>query len=319
MRTPSVAYLDRLLLTALFALGVAVHPGMAQESAAGDQEEFPSSLVEFRAYPGNPLFAGTGNDSWDRQIRERGYLLKEGDVYHLWYTGYNDQRTDLRMLGYATSPDGLHWTRDPDNPIHRTSWVEDMCVVKEGGTYWMFAEGRDDVAHWLTSTDRRHWVEHGPLDIRRTNGEKISPGPYGTPTVWVEGRTWYLFYERGDRGIWLATSQDQKVWTHVQDDPVIGCGPAPYDREAVALNQVIKVGDRYYAYYHANSHRPWAGWTTNVAMSRDLVHWKKYAKNPILDDNRSSGILVYDGLSYRLYTMHPDVRVYFAAGAKMPP
>ena len=39
---------------------------------------------------------------------------------------------------------------------------------------------------------------------------------------------------RGDLGIWLATSEDMKVWTNVQDDPVIRLGPEEYDKEQVA-------------------------------------------------------------------------------------
>ena len=38
----------------------------------------------------------------------------------------------------------------------------------------------------------------------------------------------------------------------------------------------------YYSFYHANAQRPWTDWTTNVARSRDLVHWEKYPGNPII-------------------------------------
>jgi len=48
-----------------------------------------------------------------------------------------------------------------------------------------------------------------------------------------------------------------------------------------------------------------------VAVSKDLIHWKKYRANPILKDNKSSGILVNDGKNFRMYTMHPEVNVYF--------
>jgi sucrose-6-phosphate hydrolase SacC (GH32 family) len=278
-------------------------------------QQFPSEIVDFVAYQDNPVFAGTGKDTWDRRIRERGYILREGDTYHLWYTGYNPDRSGTMCLGYASSPDGLKWTRHRDNPIFSQSWVEDMCVVKHDDTYYMFAEGRHDIAHMLTSQDRIHWREHGSLDIRYTTGKPLSPGPYGTPTVWIEGQKWYLFYERDDRGIWAATSTDRKVWTNVRDDPVIRTGPEPYDRHAVALNQVVKYQGMYYAYYHANADPQWRGnWTTNVAVSTDLIRWEKYPKNPIIRTDNSSGILVHDGRQYRLYTMHPDVRVYVPRG-----
>src|SRR5262249_21459443 len=155
------------------------------------------------------------------------------------------------------------------NPLRTGSWVEDMCVVRHDGTYFMFAEGKDDIAHMLTSKDRVHWEEHGPLEIRTVNGKPLSSGPYGTPTVWVEGGVWYLFYERTVEGVWPATSRARKVWTNVRDEPVLAMGPEPYDRYAIALNQVVKRDGVYYGYYHANAHMPWKDWTTCIARSRD--------------------------------------------------
>jgi hypothetical protein len=52
-------------------------------------------------------------------------------------------------------------------------------------------------------------------------------------------------------------------------------------------------------------------WNTNVARSTDLMHWKKYPHNPIVEDNKSSGIVVPYGSKFRLYTMHDQVDVYF--------
>lgn len=275
-------------------------------------EPFPSELVRWTAAAPGPVFTGAGDDAWDRKIRERGWILVEDGVYHLWYTGYNDERSPKRFLGHATSPDGATWTRDPANPLVTDSWVEDMCVVKHAGKYWMFAEGKDDVAHLLTSDDGKQWTERGPLDIRKTHGEPISAGPRGTPTAWVEGDAWFLLYERGDQAVWLATSPDAIHWTNVQDDPVIRCGPDAYDSTAVAVNQVFRRDGYYYAIYHANSHRPWKDWTTCIARSRDRIHWEKYPGNPIVANNCSSGILVDGPRGVRLYTMHPEVRVFRA-------
>ena len=244
--------------------------------------------------PESPVFAGTGQNTWDRKIRERGYILIDPEgTYHLWYTGYAGDRPPTMSLGLATSRDGIHWERDPGNPIFAESWVEDMCVVPRDGTYFMFAEGKNDIAHLLTSTDGRKWTDLGSLDIRNTDGTKIARGPYGTPSAWFEKDTWYLFYERGDQGVWLATSKDLKVWTNRKDDPVIAMGPEPYDKTAVAVNQVIKRDGFYYAFYHANAHKPWKDWTTCVARSRNLVHWEKYSGNPIIQNNCSSAILVH--------------------------
>jgi hypothetical protein len=273
-------------------------------------DEFPRGLVSWEPFAAGPVFQGAGGHAWDRKIRERGYILLDGGVYHLWYTGYNDDRSARKMLGHATSPDGLRWSRDPANPVYSGAWTEDVCVLRRDGRYLMFAEGEKDIAHRLVSDDRVHWAELGALDVRRADGSPITPGPYGTPTVWFEHGTFYLFYERGDQGVWLATSKDLKVWTNVQDAPVLAMGPEPYDRYAVAVNQVVKRGGVYYAFYHANAHKPWKDWASCVARSTDLVHWEKYSGNPIVRGNCSSPILVAGPDGDRLYTMHPDVRVF---------
>lgn len=308
------------LITAFLTIGaICAIPSRAWISAAQvpqstSGEPWPNELTHWRPRAENPVFSGRGGTFWDQKIRERGWILVDGDTWHLWYTGYNTDRTPLHMLGHATSKDGIRWTRDSEAPDHSTSWVEDMCVMRDGDQWVMFAEGAGDIAHQLVSNDGKHWTDLGRLDIRRVNGSPIADGPRGTPTVWHENGKWYLFYERGDRGVWLATSPDRNLWTNVQDDPVIPLGPELYDSQAVALNQIIKRGNWYYGITHANAHRPWKDWTTCLVRSRDLVHWEKYPGNPLVMDNASSGLLIDpdgDGPArLRLYTMHPAVRAY---------
>jgi hypothetical protein len=279
------------------------------------ENEFPDELVSFAPYRSNPVFEASGPGHWDARIRERGWILKEGDVWRLWYTGYDGTREGKKMLGLATSSDGLRWTRHASNPLYADHWVEDVQVLRHGDTYYMFAEGAQDRAQLLQSADGVRWKRIGPLDVRLRNGEPIPAGPYGTPTALFEDGRWFLFYERGDRAVWLATSKERRVWTNVQDEPVLRPGPDAYDRDQIALNQVIKHGGSYYAYYHGAA-KPPAGeptfWSTAVAVSSDLIHWKKYGKNPLfpVDQNKSSGILVHDGKRFRLYTMHDKVQAH---------
>ena len=286
--------------------------------------EFPAELVQFGAPSKESLLPGTGLATWDRLTRERGWIMREDGQWHLWYTGYNPDLSPDKFLGYATSPDGLTWTRWPENPVTHEGYVEDVCVVKQANTYHMFAEGRNDIAHRLTSTDRVHWKEQGDLDIRQTNGQPISAGPRGTPTAWLEDDTWWLFYERGDLAVYVATSPDMQVWTNVSDEPVLACGPDPYDKYAVAIDQILKHQGRYYAYYHASALPKWGEWSTCLAVSDDLLHWKKYPGNPLLpidpaEPGRSSGTVVFYGKEFRLYTTHPNVKVHLSKGSPPAP
>jgi hypothetical protein len=260
----------RLFNHALLAVVVAVRCMAA--TCHGQEPLFPGELVEFGPASRDPLFSGGGPEAWDRDLRERGWIMREGGTWHLWYTGSNPAaghaQGPIRRLGYASSDDGLNWTRSEANPLLGATWVEDMCVVKQGGCYRMFAEGEQDIAHLLTSTDRVHWNTRGPLDIRLASGRPIPDGPRGTPAVWLEGGVWHLFYERMDRGVWLATSRDLKTFTNVSDEPVLACGPEAYDIQKIAVDQIVQYGGRYYAYYHACALEKGGEWSGRSRASR---------------------------------------------------
>ena len=286
---------------------------------AAEPTTFPVELTNFRPVDGNPVFTAEPG-AWDAAIRERGWILRDGDQWRLWYTGYDGTREGRKKLGLATSPNGLNWTRHPDNPIYDDVWVEDMMIVPHEGRLFMFAEGEGDYAQQLVSTDGLRWERVGTLDVRQEDGRPISPGPFGTPTVFIEDGLWHLFYERGDQAVWHATSRDRKVWTNVSDEPVLRPGPDAYDSSRIALNQIIRHDDRYYAFYHGTDDRDApALWTSNIAVSDDLGTWTKYPDNPLFpkDANRSSNILVPMGENrFRLYTMHGKVEVFLPATTK---
>lgn len=287
--------------------------------SANADELFPKELITFTPTAANPVFTAQGEGHWDVKIRERGWIMFDQNAaagspaWRMWYTGYDGTREGQKKLGLATSNDGVKWTPHPDNPIYGDAWVEDMMIVPHDGTLYMFAEGLNDQAHLLKSTDGVAWQRVGPLDVRKANGKPIEPGPYGTPTAYYENDLWYLFYERRDAGIWLATSRDMKVWTNVSDDPVMVPGPDEFDLDLIAMNQVFKYKGRYYASIHGSV----AGsklWANGIAVSDDLRNWKKYPGNPLrpISENKSSGLFIHDGKQFRFYTMHGEVHVHSA-------
>lgn len=280
----------------------------------------PRELVTFGPPSAGPLFAGGGADAWDRDLRERGWILRYGGCWHLWYTGSNPDRDPGRRLGHATSGDGLNWTRAA-GPLLPGRWVEDVCVARASGSvgerFLMVAEGEHDMAHLLASRDLVSWLPCGPLDIRFASGAAIPDGPRGTPTLWFDGGLWHLYYERRDDGVWLATSRDCRTFTNVSDEPVLACGPEAFDRHGIAIDQIVRFDGRWYAYYHASPDPDRQTWQTCIATSDDLIQWEKWEGNPVLPvdpahPKRSSATVIHDGERLRLYTTHPDVRVRFS-------
>ena len=275
-----------------------------------DEPVLPES---FAAADGEALFTGRPGE-WDAKIRERGWILREGGQWRMWYTGYNPDVQPLTMkLGLATSSDGIHWKRSSQNPLVDQYWVEDMTVVRHDGRYYMFAEGAQDQAQLLTSADGVSWQREGTLDVRLTNGQPIPPGPFGTPTAFHENGVWNLLYERRDLGVWLARSADLRVWTNVRDEPVLVPGPSSYDGRMLALNQIQKLGDRYVAVLHGtgDEQKP-RRWATYLAESQDLLTWQK-SPEPLrpISENKSSGLLLHDGSRWRFYTTHDRVDLHW--------
>ena len=146
----------------------------------------------------------------------------------MWYTGYNGTKTGFKMLGPGHQRRWPLWTRYPKNPIYDQNWTEDMMVVKQDATFYMFAEGfrfgraypfggrLQDEPHLLTSPDGIKWTRPAARISQTARDQR--PGIYGTPVRWFEDGQWYLFYEKMDLGVWLARSRDLRIWTNVQDD-----------------------------------------------------------------------------------------------------
>src|SRR5207247_7425967 len=55
---------------------------------------------------------------WEEDVN-RPTVVKNGESYHMWYTGqrYAAQAKGRSWIGYAPSPDGKTWERQSDKPV----------------------------------------------------------------------------------------------------------------------------------------------------------------------------------------------------------
>jgi beta-1,2-mannobiose phosphorylase / 1,2-beta-oligomannan phosphorylase len=80
---------------------------------------------------------------WDESAR----------IYRMWYSA--GAQYEPIEIGYATSPDGMHWTKWPANPVFRPDaadkWehqrVAGSQVIQVGNWYYMFFIGFSNVNH----------------------------------------------------------------------------------------------------------------------------------------------------------------------------
>jgi predicted GH43/DUF377 family glycosyl hydrolase len=155
---------------------------------------------------------------WDDELR----------LFRMWYSGGEQFEPDA--IGYATSPDGINWTKRPGNPVFTVgpSGEWDSCkvtacqVVPQGEWYVMFYIGFRDVHRAQIGLARSR---DGLTDWRRHPANPIiSPDPdswdadacYKPYAIYDEqADLWRLWYN-GRRGsveqIGLATHKGRDLW-----------------------------------------------------------------------------------------------------------
>jgi hypothetical protein len=99
----------------------------------------------------DPVLSGTYDaGEWDYNYVSRATIIKNADDdYEMWYSGGHGHMD--HGIGYATSSDGIHWTRDVNNPIfHKddgVAWRDSRtycpAVLKDGSSYKMWFAGKD--------------------------------------------------------------------------------------------------------------------------------------------------------------------------------
>ena len=75
----------------------------------------------------------------------------EDEKYKMWYHGFEGTLvTELGRIGYATSPDGIDWTRYPENPVievesgsYYDTWIIPTSVLFYAGEYHLYFTGWD--------------------------------------------------------------------------------------------------------------------------------------------------------------------------------
>jgi beta-1,2-mannobiose phosphorylase / 1,2-beta-oligomannan phosphorylase len=131
-------------------------------------------------------------------------------IWRLWYSA--GEQYEPNAIGYATSPDGLHWNRYAANPVLTPEpgarWERERVTAAEivywRGWYYAFYIGFRDIDHAQIGLARSRngitkWVRHaGNPIVRPTPGGWDADACYKPYAVYGNGR-WLLWYN-GRRG-----------------------------------------------------------------------------------------------------------------------
>jgi len=137
-----------------------------------------SDGINWDKYIGNPVLDLGSQGSWDENEVLHPSVVFDGNTYHMWYNGYGQ---DVQRMGYATSEDGINWTKYAGNPVltvgDPTTWEDYMlalmAVIYKDEEYKMWYTGGDGTDEdskyfrigYATSPDGISWHknEHNPV------------------------------------------------------------------------------------------------------------------------------------------------------------
>jgi predicted GH43/DUF377 family glycosyl hydrolase len=116
-----------------------------------------ASTEGFKPYEGNPVISPGSVGTFDAGALGSMTILKVEDTFHIYYEGWgvrSEKEWDAAeyetlQIGHATSKDGIHWTKDPNNPVltqgKEGEWdatgVWDPYVIYEDGLFKMWYGG----------------------------------------------------------------------------------------------------------------------------------------------------------------------------------
>jgi predicted GH43/DUF377 family glycosyl hydrolase len=212
--------------------------------AAARQTRYEPPLGTWtRLNQGRPILSPSGNGFEAKGVFNPA-VVKVGDRFVMLYRAQD--ANGVSRLGYATSADGVTFTREsepalsPVDEYERGGGVEDPRLVYIEGTYYLTYtayNGTDAQLALATSADLRQWKRKGIIlpaykgrwNVHWTKAGAILPER-------VNGKYW-MFYMADAKDLrdqmGVAYSPDLQTWTEALDYPILARRPAKFDSRVV--------------------------------------------------------------------------------------
>ncbi len=214
------------------------------------------SLISFAAVPfkvpfgewvrlnqGKPILSPQGDGFESAGVFNPAVVKKDGKFVMLYRA--QDQAGASR-LGYASSDDGIYFTRRPkpvlvpEADYEKDGGVEDPRLVKIGPDYYLTYTGynkKDAQLCLATSKDLINWERKGvimPANKGRWNVGWTKAGAILTEKV--KGKYWMYYMADPAKDVnemGVAFSEDLIHWTEALDQPILKRRPGHFDAKVV--------------------------------------------------------------------------------------
>ena len=232
--------------------------------------------INWTKYNGNPVMSGRPGE-WDQVGLFHPIVIQDGDTLRMWYESFTASTPagPGHMIGYATSVNGIAWTRRDAPVLERgpagewdDSYIITGAVIKEGNTIKMWYSGGTGTfpnaiirMGLATSTDGINWTKYDDPTTTDPPFQFSDPVlPLGSPGSWEAIWAWSpsvlttpsgyeMWYEginkpTGNGAVGYATSKDGINWIKDANNPIL-TGVSGSWASALGATSVIKDGDLY--------------------------------------------------------------------------
>ncbi|MGD8778593.1 MAG: hypothetical protein PVH88_06475 [Ignavibacteria bacterium] len=193
-----------------------------------------SDGINWSKYSNNPVLDLGASNEWDYYNVSHPTVIYNGTSYEMWYNGYDGSYS---YIGYASSSDGINWTKYSGNPIIKgnASWEANMVghpnVLFDGTTYEMWYSASDGTNYrigYATSSDGINWSTYSGNPILDLGADDSWDDLHVfAPNVILDGENYKMWYTGNDGTsyrIGYTASSDGINWSTYSGNPILDLG-----------------------------------------------------------------------------------------------
>lgn len=235
-----------------------------------------SNGISWQNVINHPVLQPGNFGAWDDHSVQVGAIIIEDSIYKMYYTGMRDPY-DYWHIGYATSENGISWTKH-NTPVLLGNSIEPRlhidAVIKVNNTYYMYYSILNPNSQQYykiglaTSPDGINWTRNPSNPVLTFSQSWEGNGVY-FPSVIFESNSFKMVYmNHSSNAFGMATSSDGINWTKNSSNPFFTKEDTNNNwANSISYPNFIKLENEYRIYYtggHGNQYNSSIGFVKSI-------------------------------------------------------